>query len=268
MNWIEALAENRRRGSTPRCLLLMEGERAAVAERLTSLIERPDVQVSEGDHWMPNGVPRLKPDGTWDKTPAKEAELGEAAGFLDASEREAVKTWWLATRRQASTPNWDIASTCTVEGRRGLLLVEAKAHTNELETAGKAEPWDAREGRLKNHEQIGAAIAEANRGLQSNTQLDWRLSRDSHYQLANRFAWAWKLTALGYPVVLLFLGFLNASEMRDRGEPFSADAAWKQIMSDHGQGLVPATAWETALSVNGQTLLPLMRTHEVLLTTG
>jgi len=38
MSWIEALARNRRRGSFPRCLLLMEGDRPAVAERLTGLV--------------------------------------------------------------------------------------------------------------------------------------------------------------------------------------------------------------------------------------
>jgi hypothetical protein len=46
--------------------------------------------------------------------------------------------WWLGPARSSgTTPTIDIASTCTVGGRRGLLLIEAKAHDNELERAGK-----------------------------------------------------------------------------------------------------------------------------------
>jgi crotonobetainyl-CoA:carnitine CoA-transferase CaiB-like acyl-CoA transferase len=31
----------------------------------------------------------------------------------------------------------------------------------------------------------------------------WSLSVDSHYQICNRFAWAWKIASLGVPVVLI-----------------------------------------------------------------
>ena len=48
----------------------------------------------------------------------------------------------------------------------------------------------------------------------------WSLSRDSHYQLANRFAWAWKLADMGLPTILIYLGFLNAAEMKDQGHHF------------------------------------------------
>ncbi len=64
----------------------------------------------------------------------------------------------------------------------------------------------------RNHAQIGRAISEASLGLK-DTMDGWNLSRDSHYQLANRFAWAWKLASMGVPVVLVYLGFLGAAEM-------------------------------------------------------
>ena len=32
------------------------------------------------------------------------------------------------------TPNWGITSKCIVDGHEGLLIVEAKAHTQELKT--------------------------------------------------------------------------------------------------------------------------------------
>jgi hypothetical protein len=265
MNWIDALPENRRRGSFPRCLMFVDGERSEVAERLTQLVDLPNVRVSENDFWMPSGIPRLKQDGTWDTTPSNEPELGEAVGFLGDSEKEDVKTWWLAVRRQASTPNWDIASTCTVAGRRGLLLVEAKAHAAELELLGKREPQDASPGRRKNHEQIGTAIAEANQALCNETGLAWRLSRDDRYQLSNRFAWAWKLMTYGYPVVLVYLGFLRAREMRDRGEPFADSHAWEHVVRAHSSTVVPAAAWGQAFNINSQLLMSLIRSYEMAL---
>ena len=35
-------------------------------------------------------------------------------------------------REQHADPNWDLASTCTVEGKPGIALIEAKAHDQEL----------------------------------------------------------------------------------------------------------------------------------------
>ena len=63
----------------------------------------------------------------------------------------------------------------------------------------------------------------------------WHLSRDTHYQLTNRFAWAWTIAMLGVPVVLIYLGFLQANDMRDEGAPFVSAADWdrlKRIGSD------------------------------------
>src|SRR5208282_1151901 len=136
---------------------------------------------------------------------------------------------WLAIDSPKSkTPNFDIASTCTIENKPGLLLTEAKAHDAELlsEAAGKRLNPDASRGSKVNHERIAAAIQSASVGLQEATSLGWQLSRDSHYQMSNRFAWAWKLTGLVFPVVLAYLGFLRAHEMKDRGKPFGAGSAW------------------------------------------
>ena len=69
-----------------------------------------------------------------------------------------------------------------------------------------------------NHIQVGAAIALANEGLAKDTELNWSLSRDLCYQMSNRFAQAWKLTSLGKPVILIYLGFIGCEEMRDRSK--------------------------------------------------
>src|SRR4051812_48675898 len=52
-----------------------------------------------------------------------------------------LRNWWLP--EQAKIPQgatWDLISMCTIDGRRGLLLVEAKAHESELNRGGKAVP--------------------------------------------------------------------------------------------------------------------------------
>ena len=35
--------------------------------------------------------------------------------------------WWLAVAsNNTRTPNWDIVTTCTIEGKPGIVLIEAK----------------------------------------------------------------------------------------------------------------------------------------------
>lgn len=62
-------------------------------------------------------------------------------------------------------------------------------------------------------------IAEACAGLQLLGPAV-RISRDSHYQLSNRVAFAWKLATLGLPTVLVYLGFWGDDGIADVGEPF------------------------------------------------
>jgi hypothetical protein len=77
----------------------------------------------------------------------------------------------------------------------------------------------------------------------------WSLSAHSHYQLCNRFAFAWKLASLGKPVVLVYLGFLNADEMSDQGLPLKSADDWESLVRKHGHGVVPDEAWDTPIRV-------------------
>ncbi len=261
MKWVDALPENRRRGSFPRCLLFMEGNRAVVADRLTKLVGLPEARVKAEDFWMPRGLPVLKADGKWDMNPIEEAILLDSAGdsrrFLSPDQREKLTTWWLA-RKARNTPNWDIASTCTIEGKPGLLLVEAKAHEKELKEDGKPRDKDSSEGSMANHEQIGRAIAQASAEL-NKAMAGWNLSRDSHYQLANRFAWAWKIASMGVPVVLVYLGFLGATDVSDLGKPFADCADWTGVVLEHSRGIVPEGVWAGEIKVGGVAIRPLVR---------
>jgi hypothetical protein len=243
------LAPDRLRGSFLRCLLITGQTPHQTAELLTNLIEIPNVVISDRDYWMPQGIRNYK-----------ETKLINSIYFLPSDKRQELKNWWLKKPRGASLPNWDIASTCTIEGVRGLLLVEAKAHDKELSEAGKSDPTTCN-SRL-NHDQIAQAIAQANSGL--NRVLEgWTLSHRSHYQLSNRFAWAWKLATLGLPVILVYLGFLHAIEMLDQGQPFDNPKAWQICIRNHAEDIVPEDAWEKRLEIDRTPVWFLIRSTQL-----
>ncbi len=244
-------------GSRPRAVLMMDGDRAAVAARLTQLVALNSVMVSAQDRWMPTGLPQLTA-GKWDRRPADEAKLGKPNPLVGPAHQQALQEWWLAVARGANTPNWDIASTCTIDGTPGLLLVEAKAHFKELGHAGKSKPGSA-DSKL-NHDRIGKAIDEACAAWQGATNLPWGLSRDSHYQLSNRFAWAWKLATMGVPVVIVYLGFVNATDMADSRTLIGSADEWERGMKAHAAGVVPDAIWESRAEFNGVPVIPLLRT--------
>jgi hypothetical protein len=224
------------RGSRARCLGLTE----SVADRLHKIVKPHATVEAERANYFPKG--RERPH---------EAKLGETDGLLSDENREAVTAWWLAVRPGANTPNWDIASTCVVDSRQGLILVEAKAHYGELGSGGGAAKNPQNELRIRD------AIAEANQNL-NRISSGWNLTANSHYQLCNRFAWGWKVASLGVPVILVYLGFLNVEDMPEC-RVFKTDQEWKSAVLKHAEGIVPSAAWEQTLDVNGTPLVPLIR---------
>ncbi len=259
MDWLDQLGQDNR-GSRPRCVLLMHGDKEMVANRLTtSVIRLPNEVVITGDDlWMPRG-----------KTSVSEARLSQLVNLLEPAYgvkrtleiQEQFRVWW--NPEGGNTPNWDIASSCKIRGTPGLLIVEAKAHGCELKSQGKKK-LTKRDSyrRRKNHLCIRLAIAEAARGLQSVTEHYWKISRDKHYQISNRFAWSWKLATLEIPVVLLYLGFLDAEDMADDGPLFRSELEWERILKDHSRSVVDQDCWGEWLSVKGVPLLPLIRSYD------
>lgn len=243
------LTPDRLRGSLLRCLLLTGQPQDRVAIQLTDMVRLPNVAILSDDYWMPRGLKDYK-----------ETTLIDSNYFLSPDKQKVLKEWWLKKPRGARLPNWDIASTCTVEGTKGLLLVEAKAHDRELSEAGKSQPTTANS--QLNHKQIGQAIAQANSSL-NEVLKGWALSHNSHYQLSNRFAWAWKLAMLGVPVILVYLGFLDATEMLDRGQPFNSSEAWQTYMRNHAKNIVPDDAWEKRLEIDGTPVWFLIRSMQL-----
>lgn len=250
MGWLKELGKDTR-GSRPRCVLLTDGSPDRVAERLTRMVCRPEVVVSPGDRWRPQGT-----------SDVREAQLDKAveggAVLLPESIRRQLREWWLAEGAGRSrTPNWDIASTCSVCGRKGLLLVEAKAHAKELSKGDRCGATPA------NRERIESALAEANASLRMLTGGSWRLSAEHHYQLSNRFAWSWKLAALGVPVILIYLGFLGAEEMAPDGALFRSEDDWETTLRGYARGVSDDACWGRRIDVNGTPLRPLIRAIDV-----
>lgn len=255
-DWRSRLTRKESAGSKPRCHLLTHGSPTQVADRLTRLIA-PHGTVQPTDAWMPMGFDDLE-----------EAQLHKAPRLVAAELGTALRDWWLApASRLARTPNIDIAATCTVGVRPGLVLIEAKAHEDELanECAGRRPPTSNGDptDRLASFATIGGAIAEASAGLAADTGLDVRISRDTCYQMSNRFAWAWKLTQLGRPVILVYLGFLNAEEMSGHSPPFASDDRWRRAVLNHSAALFPDRLWNSAHTCNGQAFIPLIRSMQI-----
>jgi hypothetical protein len=150
------------------------------------------------DKWMPKGF--CNPE---------EARL-DRSDILPACVRQILQDWWLVYKRGANTPNWDLASTCTIQGQRGLVLIEAKAHVKELnENDSCGAKNEANLGR------ICKAICNASHTL-SEVVKGIDISCCTHYQLANRVAFSWKIASLGIPVILVYLGFLGDKSWQDK----------------------------------------------------
>jgi len=231
------------KGSRFRCLLATSQEPKDVVAFLAALVES-HATVEPNAKWAPRGF--RGPD---------EAKLGETVGVLSETDRQTITNWWLAVPGRANTPNWDLVSQCTIGGKSSLILVEAKAHEGELDD-------DRCGARNKaNCDQIKGAIAEAN-GAWNQLSPGFALSADSYYQLSNRFAFAWKLAELGTPVILVYLGFLNAEEMMGRKILRSLDQ-WRKCVEAKTCSHVPRDVWDKTFDVNGTPLTVLIRAANV-----
>lgn len=191
---------------------------------INSLVKTTKAEISIYDNWMPKS---LHLD--------KEAQLKDFLkyNFSEQLSNDIVK-WWL--HKNTTTPNWDLVSTCTIKGKRGLVLVEAKAHYDELKgDKGKSLDSEATSDSKKNHDKIGEAISEANTYIK-RTHPQINISRDNCYQLSNRVAHSYWLANQGIPVVLLYLGFLNCDDINyNNRKLFKKDEDWQSCFKEHSQ---------------------------------
>lgn len=255
MNWWDCL--NKPHGSRPRCVALMDGPPQVVADRLMAVVNLPGLVISTSDLWMPRGKPYPLEDGSWHNRPAAEARLDNPNPLVPLQVQADLKNWWLFHTDRGNTPNWDIAATAHLDAEPCLLLVEAKAHVEELTAHGGNKLSSLN---LENRQQIIQCLQEANADLARETGLRWQLSWDSCYQMSNRFAWAWKLTQLGYHVVLVYLGFLSAEEMVTTNTILHDTAHWEKVVHQYCQPMFPTSVWGQRWPMGEKSLTPLIRT--------
>jgi hypothetical protein len=115
----------------------------------------------------------------------------------------------------------------------------------------------------ENHRRIGEAIGEVAAGL--SAQLTGiAISRDGHYQLSNRLAFAWKLASLGIPSVLVYLGFTGDNGIRDVGEPFAHDDHWQHTFRDHLHTVCTTSVLAAPIDVGSASFWVLSRSRPIL----
>lgn len=233
------------KGSRLRCLMMTSQTRNRVAEFLTSLVD-PFASVAPEALVAPRGF--LKPG---------EGKLGKTPGFLSERDMVSLTKWWLDQPQHANTPNWDLISQCRIGDRRGLVLVEAKAHKSEF-ADDRCEATSQ-----ENIASIDRALAQAS-GALSGIMPGFSLSSATRYQLSNRFAFAWKLASMGIPVVLVYLGFLHAEELsEDKNELFLSHEDWRSCVLKGSEGIVPTEAWNKSFDIDGTPLTVLLRSAQV-----
>lgn len=92
----------------------------------------------------------------------------------------------------------------------------------------------------------------------------WALSHRDCYQLSNRFAWAWKVASFGIPVVLIYLGFLNAKEMENGNRlVLTSDEQWQRCVRSRSAGIIPPEAWDGKIMVENTPIFPMIRSLDV-----
>ncbi len=215
-------------GSRRDVLMLLDSP--GYIETLNSALTGTGTHVSPGDVHRPLGT---RKDQEYELPQFSREYL---SGRFDQTMIEDPE-WWIVKRNaRVRTPVFDLLSTAAIDGKPGVLLVEAKAHHGELETCGKSFKSSSSP---VNHDKIGESIALANQALNA-IEPGFQLSRDAFYQVSNRVAWGWRLASLGIPVTLLYLGFVRDPYWTR--DPFTSGEDWMMAARRYLSNVVPADA--------------------------
>ncbi|WP_144307369.1 hypothetical protein [Oceanidesulfovibrio marinus] len=205
---------------------------------LNALLEPHRVQIDSSGIWRP------------DKNSEKEWSAKTFCPQFLSGKADEFASWWVGWKN----PTWDLLARCTIKNQPGLLLVEAKANDKELSKGGKRLKADASQQSKDNHEYIGEALNKASAGLNAAyAPGGFNLRIDSHYQLCNRIATAWRLAQCGLPTALLYLGFTGDTGMENGSRKAIQDSDhWQRLMSGYLHGVAPQNLPGTTItSKNG-----------------
>ena len=122
------------KGSSYQLLQLVLKDPEYLVKRVNDLLKNDHIAISNMDI--------SKPDSS-------DHQEGTIEGFLEKNYAEfsclnknSFHNWWAHVK---SKPTWDFISTCSINKKKGLLIVEAKSHRNEMESEGKLINVDLRE---------------------------------------------------------------------------------------------------------------------------
>lgn len=114
------------KGSSHQILQLVLRDPGFITKRVNDLLRSDDICFSSSDHCSPNSQNY--------KESTIEEFLPDCNMDFPQFENKSIQSWWAAVKQK---PNWDFISTCKINGRKGILLVETKSHFGELEAGGK-----------------------------------------------------------------------------------------------------------------------------------
>ena len=69
---------------------------------------------------------------------------------------------------------------------------------------------------------------------------------------------------LGYPVILVYLGFLEADEMQQgKRRPLANHDEWERLVRSHSESLFPGKVWNRAWTVHRRRFAPRICSVEI-----
>jgi hypothetical protein len=233
------------KGSRLRCLLLSDLQKDKLHAELFRLID-PGL----------NGAIKVQFDESFLQYPKalsepNEIQLDKAylpiTGYPDY--QQTLRYWWL--KEYARTPVWDWVCTATIDNLPGLILIEAKAHKSELGEDDKCKAG------LTNRPQIAKALHE------TNQLWDTSFNTEHHFQLSNRFAWGLQLAKMGIPVILIYLGSLQATEMLPNAILTSAEQ-WQKLMQEYSSEILSDKCnWDRQIDCGKACFYPIIRSINI-----
>ena len=161
--------------------------------------------------WLdfPFGPSQARPDAEW-----------QGVDFLP-TDSPARKVWLQFWPQTGNVPNWDAVGRVEINGCREWLLVEAKAHLDEVKSSCQA---NARGGLRK----IEAAFRETKAAMGVDASANWLAP---YYQHANRLAVLYFLTTEKVAARLLFVYFLgDRFPRRTQRKCPSKPADWNAVL--------------------------------------
>ena len=248
------------KGSRLRCVLFSGKTREEIRSELMGMIAQAEIDSSsieiDQEHFI------YYPQGPAN---SKEYRFSDAGNLIDEDKRKKLIKWWLGTyETEKQTPNWDFVCTAKIDGKDGLILVEAKAHRGEFyykNSCGAGE---------ESRKAISHALDKAQELLENGFP-EMSFDMDYSYQLSNRIAWSVKLAENGIPVVLIYLGFLNCPEM-DHGnyKILKSREYWKKLVLNYpGKktrgtwASIPAEYWNSKIKIGDTSFIPIIGSMDI-----